>query len=130
MKKFFAILLSAMLMLSLAVPAVAKSVDSGDGGAASITIENASKGETYQIVKIFDASVTGTEGGSIAYTCTIPTELASVFTKDSAGNISVIAGKSDEDVVTAVTAWAKTASTTAEAVSDGTALTFTGLEYG
>lgn len=130
MKKLIAMLLALMMIMSLSTTAFAQTVDSDDGGSASITIENASKGETYKIVKIFDATVTGTENGSIAYTGEIPEALASVFTKDSAGNISVAEGVTDEAVVTAVTAWANTAIATAEATSDGTTLTFTGLQYG
>jgi len=49
MKKVFAILLSAMLMLSLAVPAMA----------ADIIVENAAAGETYTAYQIFNVSISG-----------------------------------------------------------------------
>ena len=133
MKKLFAILLTIVMVMGLATTAMAQSVDSGKGGNATITIENASKGETYKIVKIFDASVTGEVDGSIAYTGTIPEALETVFKKDSADNISVIDGKTDKEVTDAVSAWAKTLKNnefTASAESDGSALTFTGLKYG
>jgi len=130
MKKLFALVLALIMIMSLATTAFAQSVDSEDGGSATITIDNAAKGETYKVVKVFDASVTGKENGSIAYTGDIPADLASVFTKDTAGNISVTEGVTEEAVITAVTAWAKTQTATAEATSDGSDLTFTGLKYG
>ena len=55
MKKFLAILLSAMLMLSLAVPAFA----------ADITVTNAVKNETYTAYQIFNVSI---DGENYAYT--------------------------------------------------------------
>ena len=129
-RKLLAMVLAVIMVMSLATTAFAQTVDSEKGGSASITIENASKGETYKVVKIFDATVTGEENGSIAYTGEIPEALASVFTKDSVGNISVVEGKTNKDVTDAVTAWAQTADVTAQATSDGTTLTFTGLQYG
>ncbi len=130
-RKILAMVLAVIMVMSLATTAfAAQTVDSGKGGSASITIENASKGETYKVVKIFDATVTGEENGSIAYTGVIPAALASVFTKDSAGNISAVEGKTNKEVTDAVTEWAKTAEVTAQATSDGTTLTFTGLQYG
>ena len=62
MKKFIAILISVMLVLSLSVVAFAES----DGPAApaaptySITIDNAVNGETYTAYKIFDVTYSGT----------------------------------------------------------------------
>ena len=62
MKKFLAILISVMLVLSLSVVAFAES----DGPAApaaqsySITIDNAVNGETYTAYKIFDVTYSGT----------------------------------------------------------------------
>lgn len=50
MKKFFAILLSAMLMLSLAVPA----------SAASITIDGGASGSEYAAYKLLNATNSGT----------------------------------------------------------------------
>ena len=130
MKKFISLLLTMVMLFSLGMTAFAQTVDSADGGNASITISNAAKGETYSVVKIFNATVTGDENGSIAYTGDIPEALASVFEKDAAGNISVVDGQSDEDVIKAVTAWATTQAATASAESDGSDLTFTGLQYG
>ena len=58
-KKLVSLLLALVMVFALATTAFAQTVDSGKSGSASITIENASKGETYKVVKLFDASVTG-----------------------------------------------------------------------
>lgn len=128
MKKFLALLLALVMVMGLATTAFAQEKDCGDGN-GTITITNASNGETYKLVKVLSATVDPTNG-SIAYYGDIPAALQTVFEKDTAGNIKVITGKSDKDVTDAVAAWAKTQTATAEAVSDGTALTFSGLEYG
>ena len=41
--------------------AFAQDVDVNNGGDATITINNASKGETYSIYKIFNATITDTK---------------------------------------------------------------------
>ena len=128
MKKFLALLLALVMVMGLATTAFAQEVNAGSGN-GTITIKNPSKGESYGYVKLFDATV-DTKNNSIAYTGNIPSSLASVFEKDSAGNISVKAGVSDDAVVTAVQAWAKTQTVQKETVSDGSELTFKGLEYG
>ena len=61
MKKFLAILVSIMLVLSLSVFALAAASDN------VITIDNAVNGETYTAYKIFDVTYSGTgEGGTPA----------------------------------------------------------------
>lgn len=130
MKKILALALALIMVMGLATTAFAQEVGTKTDGTGSITITNPSKGETYGYVKVFDATVTGTEDGSIAYTGEIPEALQSVFEKDSAGNIKVIAGKTDEEVIDAVQAWAKTQPLQGETISDGTPLTFNGLGYG
>ena len=123
----------------LSATAFAQNVDSGKGGAATITVSNASKGETYKIHKLFDATVTGTKDGSIAYTGTVPTSLDAYFAVDAKGNITVKdAAYEDptaktgmsEGLRTALKTWAGTAPATAEAVSDGSVLQFKNLPYG
>ena len=137
-KKLFSLALAFILAMALMTPAFAQEVDV-QNGSASITISNAAKGETYTIYKLFDATVTGSDGGSIAYTGTIPESLNAYFTKDSAGNISATdaawkdpATKADmsEGLMAALKAWAGTATKTASAKSDGSALTFKNIPYG
>ena len=129
-RKLLAMVLAVIMVMSLATTAfAAQTVDSGKGGTASITIENASKGETYKIVKLFDASVTGNEDGSIVYTGTIPSELSAYFETVN-GNIQFKSGADMETAFKAMKTWADSQAATASAVSDGSALTFTNLPYG
>lgn len=60
MKKFFALLLAMTMVLAMGTTAFAAGGETG-----SITIENATAGETYAGYKIFDATVSA---GNIAYT--------------------------------------------------------------
>lgn len=132
MKKIFALILALAMVMGLAISATAQTVslDPVSADNASITITNASKGETYKIYKLFDATVTGTAGDSIAYTGTIPASLADYFEADSVGNISVKANVKNDDLFEALKTWAKSASETKSAESDGSQLTFAGLDYG
>ena len=135
MKKLASLLLAMVLVLAMAVPAMATEVATGKGGNASITIANASKGITYKVYKLFDASVTGDNDGSIVYTGTIPDSLTIYFTEvngyivatDAAKNTS---GDLSAEAIAAMTEWAKTATVTATGEGQGDALVFTGLEYG
>lgn len=131
MKKIFALLIAMVMVLGMSTAVFAQTVDSNKGGSAKITISNAANGETYKVAKLFSASVTGTEGGSVRYEGDIPPALASYFTKDSAGNISATDALvlSDSAVQSALKTWAE-ANVTASAVSDGSTLEFTNLEYG
>lgn len=138
-KKLASLLLALVMVFALATTAFAQDVTVGtDGG--SITISNAAKGETYTIYKLFDATVTGTKGGSIAYTGTIPAGLTGYFTADDNGYISAKdaawndAAKTEmsDDLRTALTNWTKADGVTAtsSAKSDGSALTFQNIPYG
>ena len=134
LKRLSSILLAVFMVMAMAIPAFAQEVDVNNGK-ASITISNAAKGETYTIYKLFDATVTGTPNGSIAYTGTIPSELSTYFTVDNAGNISETAaardnGEMSEGLKSALTDWAENESATKSAVSDGSELTFKNLPYG
>lgn len=131
MKKIIALIMALALVMGLAITASAQTVDAGAGGLATITITNASRGETYSVYKVFGATVTGTENGSIAYTGTVPSELAGCFEADAAGYISKKDGVTDEVILGALKTWATTADeVTSAACTDGSALVFTGLEYG
>jgi len=153
MKKVLALVL-ALAMIMMVGAALAQEKASGMGGNATITITNAAKDETYKVVKLFDATVTGTADGSIAYTGTIPTALANYFEADGVGNISLkkiadASGKNPGDdgyVDTyynmtandflAMRTWADgiadddTTYPSAKETSDGSVLKFTGLKYG
>lgn len=133
MKKIFSLLIAMAMVLGMSTMAFAQTVrytdDDADG--AKITITNAANGVTYRVAKLFDATVTGTAGGSIAYQGDIPDALADYFTADEAGNISATDELvlTDKDVQSALKTWAE-ANVTAQAVSDGSTLEFTNLPYG
>ena len=129
MRKILALALAVMLVMSLATSAFAQTVDTNQGGTATITVENASKGETYAVYKLFDASATGNEDGSIVYTGTIPAALAGYF-EEVDGYIKAKEDELSADAIAAMIEWTETQSPVASAKSDGTALEFTELEYG
>lgn len=138
-KKLASLLLALVMLVSLGTAAVAEEVVCPEGGNATITISNPSKGETYTVYKLFDATVTGTEGGSIAYMGTVPAALADYFEANVKGNIIVKdAAYADAETKTemseglrnALKTWAETATATAATVSNGSELKFTGLPYG
>ena len=157
MKKIFALLIAMVMVMGLSTMAFAQDVGGTQtSGKGQIVISNASKGETYKVIKVFDASVTGTENGSVRYTGEIPTTLTSYFTADTAGNIS--ATKAAFANVTYYTDATKTTESEAETdywtgtdmsdglkaalkviadadtsdgtVSDGSTLNFNNLDYG
>lgn len=133
MRKLACLLLALTMLLALSATAFAQTVDTGAGGTAKITITNAAKGETYKIYKLFSATVTGTENGSIAYTGTIPDALTDYFEANaSTGYISVKDSIDNTALFGALKTWAATATPVIAdgTQSDGSALEFTGLEYG
>ena len=134
-KRLASLLLALVLIVALAVPAFAQTVDSGKNGTASITIKNASKGETYTVVKLFDASVTGKEDGSIVYTGSIPDSLSAYFEKVDGYIQAKEAAKAEDgslsaDAIAALKTWATSQTAVASAISDGSELVFTNLPYG
>ena len=129
MKKIFALLIAMVMVFGLSVSVFAQTEGTPAEGKGSITINNAAKGETYSVVKIFGATLTE-DGKGIAYTGTIPEALKDYFETDTVGNIIKKDGVEDSALITAVQAYAKGQTATASAVSDGSALTFQGLDYG
>ena len=126
-----ALVLAAFVALVVAAPALAQTVGTAAEGKGSITVTNASKGETYKAIKIFDASVTGTAGGAISYKGTIPEGLTDFFEyTDAAKSNIVLKEDADEDALIAKLQELYGDDTTGGTVSDGTALTFAGLDYG
>ena len=147
-KKLAAIVLAATMVLAMGMTAMAQSVAyTGEGGdGATITINNPAKGETYSVYKLFDATVSTDSPAKIAYQGDVPSSLSAFFvkdsvtgyiyptdaiadTKDAEGNI--LTTKMTDELKAALEAWADGVGTaTATAVSDGSALEFTGLPYG
>lgn len=136
LKKLTTVMMALIMMLGLGVKASAQTEGTAAEGKGSITIENAAKGEEYKVVKIFGATLTDdatatTDASGIAYTGEIPDDLKTYFEKDSTGNIIRKSTATDDEALTnAVAAYAKKQAATASATSDGSALTFEGLDYG
>jgi len=133
-RKFASLLLALVMVFAMAATAFAQDVGSDSDGKGTITITNAAKGETYTVYKLFDA-VVSPDGESIAYTGTIPGALKDYFEADKNGYISATDAAKDgesmsEGLRTALKEWAKTATESAHAESDGSALNFKGLDYG
>ena len=129
MKKFFVILLSAMLMLSLAVPAMAATND-------SITINSAKVGETYKIYKLFDLVVDDAENPS-KYSYTITTGWADFFASSDDGgqyvtveNGYVTAISDAAALAKAAANWASKPSELESIKADSTTVVFDALENG
>ena len=132
-RKLASLLLALVMVFALATTAFAQDV-TVTGGTGSITISNAAKGETYTIYKLFDATVNA-DGSSIAYTGEVPESLKDYFSADANHYISATAKAKDGENMSdglraALKTWAKTATATATAKSDGSALKFQELAYG
>ena len=132
-RKLASLLLALVMVFALATTAFAQEVNVATGS-GSITISNAAKGETYKIYKLFNATVNA-DGTSIAYTGTIPQALEAYFNADTNGYISATAAAKDgenmsEGLKTALKAWTTSATATASAKSNGSALTFQNIPYG
>ena len=138
-KKLLAVMLIVVMVLASAVTAFAEEVKTGKGGDGSITVSNASKGETYKLFKLFDAELGAND--AIVYTGTIPAALNSVFEKNSDNHIVVkaaaltTAGELTPAAVQTLTTYANGLAETdssfiAKKVSEGGALVFSELKYG
>lgn len=125
-RKVLSLILALVMVLALAVTANAQNVTVDPEGPATITIENASKGVTYYVYKVFGATVN--EEKSIAYTYEgdLPSTLSGVFQK--VGTTKYVERKpdvKDDAIIAAVEEYVKTATpinntTTAEGTTPGT----------
>jgi len=136
MKKFLAILMTLVLMLSLAVPAMAV----GDG---KITIDNAVKDQTYTIYKIFDLESFSGENYAYKIANTSPWYAfvtgtgagADYVTIDAQGYVTWTAKEDDATAAAfakAAQAYAKTKSISnqGEKIAVNATVEFTGLDLG
>ena len=112
-------------------------------GKGSITIQNAAKGETYKLYRLFDATVSATVQGngsanSIAYTGSIPEELKNYFEADENGYITATEAawtpnndikEMSPELQKALETWTESATAVAVAESDGSQLKFINLEF-
>jgi len=139
MKKLISLVLALALVLLCVGAAFAQEVATGKGGTASITISNAAKGEEYKLFKLFDA--TADADGHIAYTGTIPDALSDYFVKDTVDNIILktdsegVRVHTNTETASAVADYVATLTETStgyitKVTGDGTAVVFTGLQFG
>ncbi len=139
MKRFFSLLLMAALVLTLSVAAYA----AGDG---SITINNATTGETYKLYKVFDATTQGAdETKSVAYVYTKTDDSDALYealaakdspftltatTAENKYNVSLKTGKTASDVSAFFKTNEKLLGTSKDETASGTTVTFSSLDYG
>ena len=145
LNKVLVLVLAVIMTLAMSASVFAQTVPATtpDDDNATITINNPANGETYSVFKLFDATVT--TDGKIAYQTTeaIPDVLANYFTKsgndvfpadsicqkDSSGK--VVGTIMTDELKEALETWAKNATASATAKSNGEAtLEFTNLPYG
>jgi len=141
MKKFLSFLMVMVLMLSLNISIYAAPAN------GSITVTNATKGQTYTLYKVFDATIQLDDNGdanAVAYTITDSNQFFNYlfgtgenqyFNYDSStGAVTKKASTVDSELVSYLTAMVKGGSyTTAKdpKVADGSGrVVFDGLEYG
>ena len=156
LRKLISLTLAMVMALAMCVTAYADGPANGgsDANTGTITVDNASRGETYTLVKLFDATYNSTND-AIVYKLvgsetTVPEGLDDYFDVTVQGGISYVTAKDKAqeknaegkatgnltaDAVSAITTWAKSVSTgTAhyvdEKTADGGTLTFTGLAHG
>ncbi|HFU3725817.1 TPA: SpaH/EbpB family LPXTG-anchored major pilin [Streptococcus suis] len=133
LKSLFMTVLAVLAMVLPATFASAQEVNTNAGGTGKITVRNASQSQTYELYKLFDATVTA-DGSGISYK--LPSGKTAQnfggetwFDVDSKGNITA---KPNADVTTPeFAAWAKSFGTkvTSSTATDNT-LVFTNLTFG
>ncbi len=136
-KKLAGIVLALVMVMALAVPSLAASAQAG-----SITVENATVGETYSIYKIFDAEYRGGDNSREAiYTIKDTDKWYNLVNTDDSpfdltpsedGSkyfVTKVSGLSDAQVI----AWLQTQTppeADASEVAESTTVEFTGLDLG
>ncbi len=132
--KVLSLVLVAVMLLGM-TSVLAGAAENG----GKITINNTYAGETYSIIKLFDANVSA-DGKNIVYTGIIPVSLKAYFETNESGNIVATDaavgqnGELSEAAVKAMTAWAKEQGIPAEnqkvAETAGGSVVFENLPYG
>ncbi|RRD32401.1 LPXTG cell wall anchor domain-containing protein [Streptococcus minor] len=133
LQQFLTALVAVLTVFALGSSALAQTVDSGKNGAGTITISNASQGDTYTIYKLFDATVTE-DGTGISYKLPAGKTADNFggsqwFEVDSKGNITAKSGAdlTSEEFKT----WAtQNGEQIANAKADDNTLQFTAVPFG
>ncbi|HFR3649457.1 TPA: SpaH/EbpB family LPXTG-anchored major pilin [Streptococcus suis] len=136
MNKLKSLFMTVLAVLAMVLPtpfASAQEVNTNAGGTGKITVRNASQSQTYELYKLFDATVTE-DGSGISYK--LPSGKTAQnfggetwFDVDSKGNITA---KPNADVTTPEFAtWAKSFGTkVASSTATDNTLVFTNLTFG
>lgn len=131
LKKILPFLLVAVILVAMSSAAFAA------GGTGTITVQNAAKGETYSIYKVFDATIsesqTDGKSDSIAYTFTgdLPASLSGVFEKiGDTDYVQKKEGATDTAIFEALAAYVAGLTPTDSQVAQGGPLEFTDVPYG
>lgn len=132
MKKVFALLLTMVMVLAMAVPAMA----ANDG---SITIDNTTKGATYKIYKVFDATYSGTnvsytyDGNNTTFLAALQGESSSFTVTQNSNdtyNVSAKTTATATTISTFLTSQVNNLGTPTTAIGTGEAVKFSNLGYG
>lgn len=133
LQQFFTALVAVLTVFAFGSTTLAQTVDSGKSGAGTITISNASQGQTYTAYKLFDATVTA-DGSGISYKLPAGKTVANFggdtwFDVDSKGNVTAKAGA---DLTSAeFKAWAvANGEKIVSAQAEDNTLVFTNVPYG
>lgn len=138
MKKLMAALLAVAMVCAMAIPAFA----AGGTTTGSITIDNAVKGETYTIYKMFDLNSYDPTAGTYSYTVdsnwkaffATGAEGANYITLDANGHPTWVKGAKADEFAQKALAWAKTQSAITTAATSqaagSTTVTFSSLALG
>ena len=132
-QQLFTALVAVLTVFAFGTTALAQTVDSGKSGAGTITVSNASQGQTYTAYKLFDATVTA-DGSGISYKLPAGKTAANFggdawFDVDSKGNVTAKAGA---DLTSAeFKAWAvANGEKIVSAQAEDNTLVFTNVPYG
>ena len=132
-QQLFTALVAVLTVFAFGTTALAQTVDSGKSGAGTITVSNASQGQTYTAYKLFDATVTA-DGSGISYKLPAGKTVANFggdtwFDVDSKGNVTAKAGA---DLTSAeFKAWAvANGEKIVSAQAEDNTLVFTNVPYG
>lgn len=141
-KKAISILLTLLMVVGMmSTFAFAQTVDSGKAGNATITIQNASKGETYTVYKVLNAKVSTKVNSGVAEGITYQllkghTSVPSIFRENADGNLvwnGTAPTELTADHIAVLKKYVADENLPAEASAtsdDGSALIFEKLTYG
>ena len=133
-KKMITFVLVAIMTVAMGATSVfAEGANSGPdtvptSGTGTITVNNAAKGETYKAYKILDAEVGA--NGAIVYKGEIPDDLASYFTKNDAGEITLADNVAQDALFAALKTYVNGKGADKEITAESSTVVFANLDFG